>query len=295
LCREVKDVSLEDVIQQILSARPDLKREDVVKKIEEKRRSLGGYFTDVVLARIVASELGVEPVGVSTQEQKLSIRDLVSGLNDVTVAGRVLAVYPTRYFRREDETEGKVARLLICDKTGTLRVVLWNGHASQVEHGQIRRGQIVRILHGYVREGRSGEVELHVGSKGKIEVSPRDVSEEDYPPIASPVSKIGELREGDSHITVQGVVVTKPLVREVTTTSGKRVPVATFELKDETGRIWVSAWRELAEVARTLSVGAHVKIRGGYVKRGFADQLEISSRSSTSIEILKEPKSDRLG
>lgn len=279
-------MSLEELIQRILSARSDLKREDLIKKIEEKRRSLGGYFTYEVLARMVASELGVKAVGVSTQERKLSIRDLVSGLNDVTVAGRVVAVYPVQSFKRGDGTEGKVAHLLISDKTGDMQVVLWDDNASHVERERIRRGQIVRISHGYVREGRSGEMELHVGRRGKVEVSPEDLSEAEYPPLTGPTNKIEELREGDDHVTVQGVVVTKPLVREVRTARGEQVLVTTFELKDETGRIWVSAWRRLAEVAGGLRVGTHVRVRDGYVKRGFADQLEISSRSSTSIEVL---------
>jgi len=276
-------MSLEDTIQQILSAHPNLKREDIIKKIEEKKRKFGKYFTDVVLARIVASEMGIEATGAPIRERNISIQDLVSGLNDVTVIGRVLAVYPVRCFKRRDGVEGKVARLLIGDKTGKLRVVLWDEHASGVEQGKIEKDSVIRILHGYVREGRDGKLELHVGSRGKIE----DVSGEDYSNLVACAGKIGDLSEGDKHVTVQGIVVTKPLFKEVTTSRGERVPVVTFELKDETGRIWVSAWRKLAETARKLRVGSRVRVKDGYVKKGFADQLEISSHAYTSIEVLK--------
>jgi len=39
-----------------------------------------------------------------------------------------------------------------------------------------------------------------------------------------------------------------------------------------------------------LAVGTRIKIKNAYVRKGFADQLELTSRTFTSIEILAEPK-----
>jgi ssDNA-binding replication factor A large subunit len=55
-------------------------------------------------------------------------------------------------------------------------------------------------------------------------------------------------------------------------------------LKDETGKIWISSWRKNAETAGNLKVGDKITIKNAYVKKGFEDQLEISTRSTTSIE-----------
>jgi hypothetical protein len=54
-------------------------------------------------------------------------------------------------------------------------------------------------------------------------------------------------------------------------------------LKDETGRTWVSAWRMHADSVKDLKVGDKIIMKNVYVKKGFGDQLEISTRNTTSI------------
>ncbi|MEM3703522.1 MAG: OB-fold nucleic acid binding domain-containing protein, partial [Candidatus Bathyarchaeia archaeon] len=81
-------------------------------------------------------------------------------------------------------------------------------------------------------------------------------------------------------------VVAKPNLREVKTSKGETVRLAVFEIADETGKIWVSAWRENAEKTAHLKIGDKIAIKNAYVKKGFGDQLEISTINKTSIELL---------
>ena len=161
-------MSLEEIVERILSSRSDLKRKEVLEMIEKKKREAGDFLTDETVARIVASELGVES-RKKPLRLEIQIQDLVSGLNDVTVTGKVVAIYPPKKFTRRDWTEGKLASLLVSDKSGTLRVVLWDDKVDFVERGKIQREQKIRISHRYVREGWNG-MELHVGKRGSIEV-----------------------------------------------------------------------------------------------------------------------------
>jgi len=280
-------MSLEKIVEQILSSRPDLKRQEVLKMIEKKKEGAGKFFTDETAARIVASELGVEIVQKPLQLGIL-IQDLVSGLNDVTVAGRVITVYPPQTYTRRNWTEGKFARLLIADRSGTLRVILWDDKTGLAETGKVEQGQIIKISHGYVREGLDGKLELHVGSRGDVQISPSDVAEKTYPPITGWVKQVAEIKEEGGPITVEGTIATPPTVREVVTSRNEKVAVASFELRDDTGKIGVSAWRKLAEVVKDLAVGTRIKIKNAYVRKSFADQLELTSRSFTSIDILTE-------
>ena len=281
-------MSLEKIVEQILSSRPDLTRQEVHKMIEKKKEGVGEFFTDETAARIVASELGVEIVQKPLQLEIL-IQNLVSGLNDVTVAGRVVTVYPPKTFTRRDLTEGKFARLLIADKSGTLKVILWDDRTDLVETGKVEQGQIIEVSHGYVREGLDGKLELHVGLRGNIRISPPEAAEINYPPITRWEKKVGEIRE-DGPITVEGTIATTPTVREVVTSRNEKVAVAAFELRDGTGKIGVSAWRKLADVAKGLAVGTRIRIKNAYARKGLADQLELTSRSFTSIEILTDPQ-----
>jgi hypothetical protein len=49
-------------------------------------------------------------------------------------------------------------------------VVLWDNKVDLVEKGKIQREQQIRISHGYVREGRDGKPEIHLGQRGSIKV-----------------------------------------------------------------------------------------------------------------------------
>jgi replication factor A1 len=167
--KKMSEASLEEIVNRILSSRSDLNRKEVMKLIEEKKRDAGDFLTDETAARIAASELGVKIVKKQFR-LKIQIQDLVSGLNDVTVAGQVVAIYPPKTFTRRDWTEGKLASLVVSDESGTLRVVLWDNKVDLVEKGKIQREQQIRISHGYVREGRDGKPEIHLGQRGSIKV-----------------------------------------------------------------------------------------------------------------------------
>jgi len=383
-------MSLEGVVNRILLFRPDLSREDVLKRIKEKKEDMEGYLTDETAARIVATELGVE-VPQEFFKTEIPIKDVVSGLNDVTVTGRVIAVHSPKTFIRSDMTRGTVAHLHIADKTGAIKVVLWNDKTSLIETKKLVEGQIIKVSHGYIEEGLDGKPELHVGSRGEFQVSPLNVKECDYPRITrfvkkiaeirrktrasvvgtvqhvSPVStfersdgsrgkvmrlclsdetgrvtavfwnekvdELGDIRRGDSlqilngrakeglngqlelhvekstqietshtaknanvsdikeeggPITVEGVVVTTPKTTQVITVRNEKVTVTSFDLEDNTGKIRVSVWRKLTEVVKDTGAGTLIRINNAYVKKGFADQLELTSRRCTSIEILSK-------
>jgi replication factor A1 len=384
-------MATEEIIEQILSKRPEISRSDVIERLEKERRKTGGFISDEILLRMIAVELGVE-ISVGTSLPTLLIADLIPGLSDITVVGRLVAVFPPRNFGRYKG--GKIASLLIADKSGLLRVVLWNDKASLVESDKLKVGRIIRFSHGYTKEGLSGKVELHVGDSGEIEINPNDVEAKDYPSISKfttrigqitsafkdkkvnvvgtvkevypastfqrkdsssgkvmrfvlsdetgeiPVvvwnekvdelektlkkgvglqvvgakvkkamgegleihvdaqtyveklasleefSKIADLKEGVNHVNVEGEVVTKPIFRDVKTSKDELVKLAIFELRDETGKIWVSAWRKHAESVKDLEVGDKIVVKNAYVKKGFGEQLEISTRTTTSITII---------
>jgi len=397
-------VDLEQIVQQILLTRRDLSRDDVLKKIYEKKRSADDYFIDDVAARIVAAELGVE---IQSEEEtfsgEIAIKDLVSGLNDVTIVARVLAVYPVQTFSRSDFTQGKVARALLADGTGTLKLVLWDDRIDVIEAGKLQQGQVARVLHGYVRESLDGKLELHLGRKGEIETSPQDVDDSRFPHAATFMDKIGQvtpekkktnvqglvtsvfpvseftrkdgtkgkvrrvrlkdetsetaivfwnekvdelgsISQGDRlriinarvksgldgrpelHVenssqiektvgqaappgteseethkigglqveggpfTIEATVASTPNVREITTSQGEKVMLATFDLADETGKIGVTLWRKHAELAKNLTVDMRIRMKSIYVKRGFSNLLELVSRSSTTIEAVVSPE-----
>jgi len=397
-------MGFEEIVERILSSRKELTRDKLLEMIEEKKESAEGYFTDEVAARIVALDLGVEVPWWEPFRPEVLIQDLVSGLTDVTVMGRVITTYPVQTFTRPDGTEGRVTRLLIADKTETLEVVLWDDQASLAESGKVKEGEIIKVSHGYVRQGLDGKLELHVGTRGEVQISSSGVVESEYPHVTQFIQKIkeitgehrkasvvgvvqtvqplsefkrsdgtsgkvrrlllrdetgqitvvfwnakvdqlGEVKKGEclqllnarvkekldgqielhaenrvqiktlaeapfsiqlppyedvtvkiaevkegGPFTVRGTITRTPTIREVVTVRNERVTVASFELGDDTGKIRVSAWRRLADLVKDMTAGTQVEIKNAYAKKGFGNQLELTTRTFTSVEVLSKPE-----
>ena len=276
----------EDIVQAILSFRKDFERSDVLKIIKNKLKEAGGYFTDEAAASIVASELGVE-IPREPFKQELSIQDVVSGLTDVTVIGRIVAVYFPRSFTRPDKTEGKVARLLIADKSGMVKVVLWDDKASLIEAGKIGQKQIIKVLHAYVRQGLDGELELHVGLRGAVQISPPDINESDYH-LTEHLEKIGNITLSQKRANIAGVVQNFSSVSEFKRRDGTPGKVRRFGLRDDTGQINVVLWNEkVDELARVQEENA-LSIVNAKVKGRPDGGIELHIEEITQVEVLSK-------
>lgn len=279
-------MSLEEIVQRILSIRKDLTCEEVLTMIEKKKGEAMGYLTDEAAARIVATGLEVGGFSVTVSPPKVLIRDLISGLNDVTVVGRVIIVYPLRTFLRPDKTEGGVARLLIADKSGTLMVVLWDDKASLVGSRRVKQKQIVKLSHGYLREGRDGTLELHVGLRGGVLVSPPSARESDYPSIRQFIEKIAKITLSHKRANVLGIVQNTSPVKEFKRKDDTVGKVRRMQLRDESGQITVVFWNNKVDELSDAKRGGRLQIINSRVKRGFDGRLELHVEKATHVEIL---------
>jgi replication factor A1 len=279
---------LEDLIQRILSSRPDLTREEVLRAIEEKEKDAKGFLTRKSAARAVAAELGVESSKVSFN-RRISIGDLVSGLNDVTVTGRVILVSPLKRFVRSDGTEGKMRRLLIVDKTGEMKAVLWDDKADMPKMENLT-GRIVRFSHGYVRLGFGGRLELNIGSRGNLEIAPPTASEDEFPPLTSVFRRIGEISEKERTVNVIGVVGHIYPASTFKRDDGSEGKVRRLELKDSSGRTTVVLWNNKVDELAEIESGSRLEILGAKVRESRDGYLELHVNSSTDTAILAEER-----
>jgi replication factor A1 len=381
-------MTTQDIIQAILAKHPEMSEQQIQETLTQERTRSGGLLGDETLLRLIAAKLGVEVVQQKTEFSRiLSSGHLFAGLNDVSVEGRLVAVFPARSFNG-GEKSGKFANLMIVDDDSILRVVLWNEKAEVVENGELKAGQIVKLLHGYTRDDQYGKVELHLGNKSRIEVN--DNPQTEYPGVEKFASKIGEITNTFSNVHLAGMVKevfgsksftkgdgtegkllrftlsdgsaettvvvwndkvnelerqlkpttclsiingkvkekesggfeihidstsfvhVKPVtiqmtkisdlkegeivnvegdvsnvdpIREVTTGKGEQIKLLTFELKDETGAVRVSVWRNQAEELSDLKLCDDVTIENAFVKKGYGNKLELSTRSGTQFTV----------
>jgi len=274
------------MIEQILATHPEISREQILERLDREKTKTGSFISDDVLLRMIAAEFGVE-VSKEARTLTLSMRDLIPSLNDVTVVGRVVAVFPSKTF--EANKSGKVASLLIVDENSILRIVLWNDKTEVVESGKVKVGHIIRFSHGYTKEDYSGRVELHVRKRSEIEINPKDVEAKDYPTISKFVTKIGEITQShkNKRANITGTVKKLFPISTFTrrdSTSGK---VMRFIFADETGEIPVVVWNEkVDELEETLRKGVKLQLVNAKVKKTISKGLEIHVNSQTYVEAI---------
>ena len=279
-------MTVDSIIQEILASRRDLTREEILRMIEEKVKSAEGYFTDEAAARTVASELGIKTPQKRLPE--ISIKNLVSGLNDVTVTGRIIYVSPSRGFKRSNETEGLIKRLQVADKSGVINVVVWNDKAKQADDLDIRPGQIGRFSHGYVRQGLDGRVELNLGARGEIELLPKEAIQGYYPPLESFIKKIEDITQKDRNVNVLGVVRKVSPESRFKRKDGSAGKVRSVWLRDSSGEIRVVFWNNKADEIEGLKKGNYSRIMNAKVRSGIEARLELHVGEESIVTVSTE-------
>ena len=115
--------TVDELIEKILAQRKDLTREQIQSLIEAKKLDFEGLLLDQGAARLVAEELLVETEPVAVPSMK--VRDLVAGLNNTTLSGKVVSIEPSRDFVRQDGSAGRVLSVVLEDETGKVRCAIW--------------------------------------------------------------------------------------------------------------------------------------------------------------------------
>jgi ssDNA-binding replication factor A large subunit len=282
-------MTTQDIIQKILAKTPELTSEQLAEKVQAEKTRNGGLLSDETILRLLAARYGVEVQhnGINNNGI-LSTCRLLGGLNDVTVAGRLIAVFPVRTF--EGEKPGKFATLMLVDNDGILRAVLWNKKAELIEQGELKAGQAVRLLHGYTREDRYGKVELHLGERSQIEVDPPEKACE-YPGLDKFATKIGALDKNSGTVNLCGKV--KQVLGSSTfqRSDATEGTLLRFVLADDSGEVTAVAWNEKAsELEKTLKANTSLQLVNARVKEGLKGGFEVHVDSNTFTESLPTPE-----
>ncbi len=213
------------------------------------------------------------------------IRDLSPGLASVDVVGRVVAVGRIRLFERPSGQQGRVGDLTLIDETGYVHLSLWDEKAEALEH--VRKGDVVLVQSAYTMTRLGGSLSLNLGRLGTLTVNPTLEQAKALPPCSQEVTPIADVREG-LNVSIEGTIVETPSKREVTTRDGRTLTVASLRLKDSTGEIRASFWQENAEIVSQMPAGVRLKVTDAFARIGYDGDLEISTRSTTKLEVLSD-------
>ncbi|WP_048198400.1 OB-fold nucleic acid binding domain-containing protein [Methanocella arvoryzae] len=265
---EIRVVLWDDLADLIKTG--DLKEGDVIRVkgyIKEGQQGL-----EVSIGR--GGGLMKDDAKITVKDSMSKIKDLKAGLGNVSVKGVILSRQEPRTFTRKDGSTGSLASLMLGDDTGKIRVTVWDTKIAELDPFQ--PGESIELLHAYTRESFNGGVELQVGSRGIIRKAEKPVQYEEE------VTKIGEIVP-DQYYNVKGTVTGIDGVREFTTKDGKPGRLCGVHISDESGRIRVVFWGELANVAEALSVGDKIIVTDAQARVNMKQEIELSANWRSTV------------
>jgi replication factor A1 len=192
----------------------------------------------------------------------------------VHLSGTVKAILGLTKFTRTDQSDGTVMRFMLADDSGEVTVVAWNEKAQELEK-TLKPNAGLQLGNAKVKETQNGGLEVHVDFTSFVNVQFAEMQ----------FTKVANLPENLS-ANVEGVVSAILEIKDVTTAKGETVKLMVFELKDESGTVKVSAWRQHAEALSTLQIGDKLRLENAYAKRGYGNKMELSTRSATVASII---------
>ncbi len=180
------DGSYEKILGK-LSKLSGIEEEEIDRRVEAKRSKLSGLISREGALQVIAAELGI-----SFDNEKLKIDELLPGMRKVHFTGKVITIYPVRTFITKSGDEGKVVNMIVADDTSNIKLVLWDtNHIKMIEEGVIKEGVSVEVFSGNMRQG-----EVHMGSFAELKLS-----DESFPEVKTekPIKKkeIREFNVGD--------------------------------------------------------------------------------------------------
>jgi len=226
-----------------------------------------------------------EPLGMT------DVADLKVGMRDVDVEGKIDTIEEIRTFTQRDGGEGRVQNIVIADKTSKIRVTFWGDDIEKI--AEVKEGDVIRVVHGWVKEGFRGGVELQIGTRTEVIINPKGskLKQLDLSKVTDDASASGTSTAGSAEplgmknisdltlemkdVDIEGKVVTAYDVKTFTKKDGSgEGKLRNVIIADQTSKIRVTFWGDDVDKVADIKEGDVIRILHGYVKEGFRGGVE---------------------
>ncbi len=276
--------NIEDLVQKI-SQHTGLSRADIKQKIDKKKEELEFLINDIAAAHIIAKDYEV-PLGRPDTKKRpeltiKSLKQMEPGLSGVNITGIILRVYHPIEFSRE-AGKGLLAPILLHDGSDSIRTIFWGTKAQQIAENHLRRGSVINLKQGYTKLGRSGNLELHIGDRGFVNIL-TDVKNDTYPDPDNEIIDLDVLDEEIMEIDTKGTVIKLGRLVTFSRADGTEGRVANVHIKGTQISRRIVFWDQRAEEAFNFTRGDELLIQGVNVKLDRDGNPELHSTRSTYV------------
>jgi ssDNA-binding replication factor A large subunit len=279
----------EALIGELLQSRPELSRDEVIRRIEDKKRTVGaGYLTDQGALFLVAGELGVS-LRKEDASSDMTIKDLYIGANDVTVVARILALYPIATYNKKDGGTGKYRRVVLFDGKNSARLTVWEEGIEQTGKLGLEVDSLVRVANAYVKQGLDGKPNLNLGKRGRIELVTDEKVAVKVPSLSTVTQKLPNLTKEEPFVALDVVVSSEPRYSEFVRTDGSPGSLFQFGAARDGGKeTRVVVWSP--EAQPELKPGQNIRITNVRSRRSNNGDFEIHGDAGSVISMGPPPE-----
>ena len=270
------------LMSKLLENKPDLSRAQIEEMIQKKKEKIGaGYLTDQGALFLIASDLGVslsEPLKV-----EMGLKDLYVGAKEITLATRVMNVYPVKQYSRKDGSQFLLRTMTVYDGDSRAQVKLWDEKANLPGIENVKPGDLVKIIKAYVKSDMKGNPIINVGSGSTIESNSTQSS---IPSIDDITDDVGNVKENQQNLVVTGILDGNVRTTEFTNFKGEPGKSLQLRLKGKDGTIMrVVLWnKDESTIPKMITSGAKTRLIGVKTKTGQMG-LELHGDEGTVVEM----------
>jgi len=258
----MSEMKSEAYINKIIES-TGLTRKEIQNMVEDKKKELKGLISEEGALFVIARELGVDVKEENKDLMKdidIFISDITYNMKNINITGRIKEIYNVNKFNKADGGIGYVGSFLLHDKTGDIRIVLWDDHINVFNEDNFQQNEMVKIVNGIARKGKFEDKEIHVGRFGKVILSPDDVDYKKYPKIKYELININDVNLNLKSISLEGKIIQLSPIKEFTRKNGESGKVGSLSLLDSTGSIRITFWNDDTEKLEDLKVNDVISI-----------------------------------
>ena len=308
-------ISIDELYQKLLDS--GISEADLEKQVKHKESEFGGFMSKQGILFIIAKENGIYVQSPDINEQlydefeeeidydefTIRLSELKEEMRNIVLLGKILQIYEPREFSRKDGSVGRIASFLFGAGSQKIKIILWDDKVDLVKNEYFRANELIRIIGGYCKKGRNDKLEVHLGKRGKVILSPEisnkklklqlDSIEENIP--SETISKndssvrINDLVERFNYITrIQGQVQID-IFKEITKKSGDKTFLLKLILSDDSATIRIIIWGIFAvECLKLINDNDTIVISNVSVKRNkFTNEKELVFTKNSTLEIVQ--------
>ena len=309
------NISIDELYRKLLDS--GISEAELEKQVQHKESEFGGFISKQGILFIIAKENDILVQSPEVNEQvyeefveeidydefTVVLSELKEEMRNIILLGKILQIHELREFSRKDGSVGKVVSFLIGDGFQKMKVILWDDKVDIIKNEFFRGGELIRIIGAYCKKGRNDNLEVHLGKRGKIILSPeisnkrlklqldsiKDIIPSEIKSKKKITSKIKELVDGFDYITrIQGQVQIE-IFKEITKKSGEKTFLLKLILSDDSATIRVIIWGMYAvECLKIINDNDTIVISNLSVKRNkFTNEKELVFTKKSTLEIVQ--------